>query len=72
MNINVMKKYHSGNSIIFYVFSHVFSVHLHKSKFTRLAEMSKQENGRDWRRENLGYRAQRMGLAWELERRRLG
>ena len=35
--------------------SHALPVHLHKSKFTALAETSKQENVRDWRRENLGH-----------------
>ena len=51
---------------------HVFPVHFHKSKFTRLAGTSKQENERDWRSDNLGHGAQRIGLAWELERRRRG
>ena len=35
--------------------SHALPVHLHKSMFTVLAATSKQENGRDWRRENLGH-----------------
>ena len=44
--------------------SRVFPVHLDKSKFTRLAEMSKQDNGRDRRREN------RAGLRVSERRRR--
>ena len=44
--------------------SRVFPVHLHKSKFTRLAEMSKQDNGRDRRRAN------RAGLRVGERRRR--
>nr|POE86872.1 hypothetical protein CFP56_24866 [Quercus suber] len=44
--------------------SHALPVHLHKSKFTVLAKTSKQENGRDWGRENLGHGVEHKEQGW--------
>ena len=44
--------------------SHALPVHLHKYKFTVLAETSKQENGQDLRGENLGHGVEHREQGW--------
>ena len=68
----VMEKYHFGNGVVFYVFCSCIAS---TSSQIYVHSTGGDEQAREWARleeRELGYGAQRTGLAWELERRRLG